>query len=173
MTFPAPPLLTADGIVYDVASRCLAVVVDAFAAALVELPERQYVAPGLIVAYDCEQVTVAVQQVGTGIPGTRANRPIANCPPTKMGTFRVEIVRCTPVLDENGEPPSVADLVANAKLLLKDLDVLESAFRAHPPVLTGPGEPIFVSAAQPVTAEGGMAASLVDVDIPLSWFRTS
>lgn len=174
MTFPDPPALTADGIVYDVAARVLALVVTGFTAASITLPERQYVAPGTIVAYDCAQLTVAVQRIVVGIPGARINPTRAvQCPPIRYATYQVELVRCTPVPDEAGNPPSVADLTASAKETVRDLDVLEKCLQDGAVALSGPGDLVVVGQATPVSASGGYVASLVQIDVPLSWYDDS
>lgn len=169
MTLPDPPVLSEHGIAYDLAARLLTVVNDGFTAAGVTLPERQYVGPGVIVAYDCEQLTVVCTAIGSGVPGRRANLPIAGCREQRLGSYRIELVRCVPVIDDSGNPPPPAALQASAQATLRDLDLLESTVRAALTAVTG-GDPVFISAAAPVTAEGGLVASLLDVDVPLSWY---
>lgn len=82
----------------------------------ITLPERQYIAPGLAgtEAWDGEQVTVGIQLLSPGNasrvgvpPGTRTSTPAGASPMTSL-TLRVEIVRCTPSVDEDGTPSADA-----------------------------------------------------------------
>lgn len=119
----------------EMANSVLAAVQEHFAAAAVALPERQYVAPGdpTQVAWDCEQLVVACQGIGWG------QAPDAATPSPKMGTmvsavglrhviFIVQLVRCTPSDDEDGEGfPSVESIQAAGEEYMVDMGLLSQA----------------------------------------------
>lgn len=174
------------GALYDTASTILAVVRDAYAATAdptadppveaVDLPDRQYVVPGITAAYDCEQLTVTVLSVAVGVPGAAIGVPIANCSPMRFATYRLELVRCVPTVDERGDPPKATKLEESAQELLRDLSLLHGAvvagkprIAARPgedPAIAGIGVPIAIGNATPVGSDGGYGGSRVDVDVP-------
>lgn len=83
------------GYVADFMEVILQTVVDTFTDAGVDLPERRFVTFGTP-ASDGEQVTVALQQLYLGTPGTPPTQPsMCNSPTT--GVFRVEVLRAVPV----------------------------------------------------------------------------
>jgi hypothetical protein len=114
-----------------VADGLLAAVVAAFDTAGIELPERRAVVagnPGLI-AWDCEQLTVALAGISTGGgAGAITLMPQSGSPAgmalTRLATWSVQIVRCAPTSDEDGNPPSVELLEAAAATALDDAGVL-------------------------------------------------
>lgn len=173
------------GPLYDTAALILQVVQDAAAASAdpdadppvpeLELPDRVYVVPGIIAAFDCEQLTVTVLQVATGIPGQALGLPIVNCPPQRYATYRVELVREVPTVDGQGNPPKATKLDESARELLRDMAVLHAAIvdgrdriasRGSADPLAGVGVPIAIGNATPVGSDGGVAGSRVDVDVP-------
>lgn len=173
------------GALYDTANVILDVVRDRFAASgdpaavppvdPAELPARQYVVPGITAAYDCEQLTVTVLQVAIGVPGATINVPITNCAPQRYATYRVELVRDVPSVDNQGNPPSATKLDNAAQETLRDMALLHDAIvhgreriaTSNPDdPLGGVGVPVAVSNATPVGSDGGVAGSRVDVDVP-------
>jgi hypothetical protein len=53
------------------------------------------------------------------------------------------------------------------------LDVLEKCLQDGAVALSGPGDLVVVGQATPVSASGGYVASLVQIDVPLSWYDDS
>lgn len=120
------------------AESVLGAIVDHYAATApaVLLPERQYVAPGSPdqIAWDCEQLVVAVAGVGWG------QAPAASQSPSpKIGThvsvtalrhviFDVSLVRCTP---SDGDPdtglPHAADIHAAGLAYMTDMGLMSQA----------------------------------------------
>lgn len=109
--------------IYALALACLDAVIAHYITEGVELPERRYVANGLP-AFDCEQVTVFCENT-VGITGT----PTAENPTEwfhdaghamRAGIFAVSIIRCVPVLDDDGDPPPVAEENTSAALIYGD-----------------------------------------------------
>jgi hypothetical protein len=166
------------GPLYDTATTALQVVVDAAAAAQVTLPTRQYVVPGLAAAYDCPQLTVTIQAVQVGVPGQAIGQPIANCQRLRYATYRVELLRKTPT-QQGSAPPSVAKLDESAKEVLRDMEVIHGALLDQRAKIAGQGNPargvgvpIAIGNATPIGAEGGLAGTRVDIDVPLQVFPT-
>lgn len=179
--------MTAWGPLYDTATLILGVVRAAFDAdegdptadppiEPAELPTRQYVVPGITAAYDCEQLTVTVVQVAVGVPGASIGVPVANCPPLRYATYRVELVRDVPVVDSQGNPPSASKLDDAAQEVLRDMVLLHQALLnarrliasggdGDDPV-AGVGIPVAISNATPVGSDGGAGGSRVDIDVP-------
>jgi hypothetical protein len=97
------------------------------------LPERQHLAPGnpALIAWDCPQLTVAVGGTALGvmegvpaipdpIPGPMAGLQL------RWAGFAVALVRCTPALNDQGEPPSAAELDAAGGEAMRDCGALSS-----------------------------------------------
>lgn len=94
------------------------------------LPAREYVTVGEIV-HDCEQVVGALLITETGIAeAITAPGPLffqGGCPPVWRIIFNIEIVRCTPRMDEGGEPPKPTDLESDAQVRAMDTYLLQTA----------------------------------------------
>lgn len=86
----------------------------------IELPARQYVHAGEV-AFDCEQVVVSVPEQGLthAFPGEAA--AILVCSPPRHVALTVTVVRCVPVMSDNGDPPTPEALDAAARTTLTDL----------------------------------------------------
>lgn len=98
------------------------------------LPERRYMAPGdtAAVAWDCEQFTVAIIGVGTGVApesGAQSAKPGtgSGITGTRHAIYSVTLVRCTPVLDEDGTPPTMAALHEAGRHYLHDVGMVSQA----------------------------------------------
>lgn len=163
------------GPVYDLAALLLAQLVAGYEAAGVELPERQYVTPGIVPSYDDKQLTVSVQAVRVGIPGQAigAGLAIANCPPQRYASLRVELLRCTPTVKGSGSAPDTAALLASAGEVLRDLALVEQIVRSARQTLAGMGEPndgigvpVAMTGTSPLGPDGGLGGTRLDVDVP-------
>lgn len=106
-----------------IADAMLAAIVFHYIEEGVDLPARQYVANGLP-AFDCEQVTVFCENT-VGIQGS----PLAEFPSEQFrdaghamraGIFAVTIIRCVPMLDDDGDPPAVEAEDESAALIYGD-----------------------------------------------------
>lgn len=111
--------------IYQLGQDLLAAVVDYFADESVDLPERRYVTIGTP-ALDCEQVTVSVPQLFSGLPGASYVGPVQHGTTSSI-EFAVSVVRCALTQDDNGNPPTVEDLQAEAQAFLADADTLRAA----------------------------------------------
>lgn len=119
--------------IFDIADACLDAVVAHYAEKAVELPERRYVANGLP-AFDCEQVTVFCEST-SGISGspaievaTEQFRDAGHA--MRLGVFAVSIIRCVPTLDDEGDPPTVADENESSALIYGDAVLVLNALIA-------------------------------------------
>lgn len=106
------------------ADAVLANVGTIWAAAMVDLPALQYVAPGPFqsVSFDCDQVTVTIDGINRGAPGEPQSGYV------KLGensaTVSVAIVRLCMPTSETEAPPLAADQAAASEITLRDLDLL-------------------------------------------------
>jgi len=119
----------------EMSQAILDAVVAHFAAAGVALPERRYVAPGdpAQIAWDCEQLVVALQGVGWG------QSPSAGQALAKTGTmvgatgvrhavFVIALIRCTPSDgDRDTGIPDAADIHAAGLDFMTDMGLLSQA----------------------------------------------
>lgn len=116
--------------VYAMAGRLLALVEEHFTSASVDLPPTRYVAPGGVVAYDEEQLTVHVSNLFPGQPPTAGAAVTDPALTLQSAEFRVTIIRDTPIVDDSGNPPSVDALQASAQEHLNDMRTMMAALEA-------------------------------------------
>jgi len=88
----------------------------------VELPARQYWTMG-IPALDCEQVVVYFQQMYLGAPGAQVGEP-QRCHVPRSATITISISRETPIVGQNGRPPSPERIEAASEVMAIDSWVL-------------------------------------------------
>lgn len=110
----------------EMAESILGAIVDHYTAAAVTLPERRYVAPGdpTQIAWDCEQLVVAVQGVGWGQATNAATLSPkigsqVSATAVRHVVFDVALVRCTP---SDGDPDT--GLVPAAEIHAAGLDFM-------------------------------------------------
>jgi hypothetical protein len=136
-----------------------------------ELPSLQYVAPGLTVAYDGDQVTANVLRVFAGSPGAEDATS-----PQHFAFMSVEmaivIVRTVPALQDGiaGEAiiPTPDELDDAAQLVLSDVTYLGQAFMniQDQNLLGTRGMPVSYYV-QPDGPEGGVAGTVGHWTMPL------
>jgi hypothetical protein len=117
------------------AEGLLAEVVDYAAANARKLPERRVIIPGLpsAVAWDCQQVTVGLANLTTATASGQSMSmpqigPAAGVGLIRYATWSVQVVRCTPQMDEAGNPPSAEELAVAGLLCLDDAGWLSQCF---------------------------------------------
>lgn len=101
-----------------------------YAAAGVDLPERQFVSPGLP-AWDCEILAIQLERT-FGIAGNLAAEIVEPQLPQaahamRGATFAVWLVRCVPTIHDDGtniHVPSVTEEEAAAKIIYSDVQLL-------------------------------------------------
>lgn len=121
--------------VAELAQKVLDGVVAHFDAVPRELPDRRYVAPGnpQLIAWDCEQLVVALTGVGWGASPEAAAGSVK--PGTQMSVqgvrhavFSIQLVRCTPVSKDTRTPwPPPEEIQAAGVAFMKDAGVLSQA----------------------------------------------
>jgi hypothetical protein len=144
--------------VYDLAAGLLDSVVTRMNAELtVDLPARQYVHAGLV-AWDCEETVVAVPESGLthAFPGEASK--VEFCSPPRQVAFEVWIVRCVPSLQDNGTPPTEADLDAAAAIQLADLWTLSYVLWQYRDDWKGTCHTLLMGPVEIVGPEGTFAA---------------
>lgn len=119
-----------------VAEAILDKVVAHFAAAGVDLPERQVIAPGSPgeIAWDCEMLAVNLVSIGNGAsPGGAGSGPSRLGAPLstaglRHAVFAVQLVRCEPSPTQGGKkPPTAAALRTAALRMMTDGGLLSQA----------------------------------------------
>lgn len=147
--------------IYDIATDLLdsvvARMVDVFDdyTPAIELPDRRYVHAG-DVAFDCEQVVVAGQDLTHAFPGESA--AILVCSPPRHVALEVWIVRCVPSLKDNGDPPTAAELDAAAYQTLVDQWTLAYVLWAFRDDWSGPCASLLFGPVEIVGPEGAYSA---------------
>jgi hypothetical protein len=111
----------------ELADDVMDVVTEAFAAEAIVLPDRRFISNGAV-AYDCEQLSVEMAALGVGtLVADRQGMPHPGESPTVQ--IQIALIRdCMAIPDEDGNPPSVEAIEANADELLADGTVLIRAF---------------------------------------------
>lgn len=88
----------------------------------VELPARRYWMMAQP-AVDCEQLVVYFQQMYLGAPGAEVGEP-QRCHVPRSATIAVSISRETPIVGQNGRPPSPERIAAASEVMAIDAWVL-------------------------------------------------
>ena len=88
----------------------------------VELPTRRYWTMAQP-AVDCEQLVVYFQQLYLGPPGAQVGEP-QRCHVPRSATITVSISRATPIVGQNGRPPSPQSIEAASEIMAIDSWVL-------------------------------------------------
>ena len=88
----------------------------------VSLPEKKYWMMGQP-AIDCEQLVVSFIQMYLGSPGAQVGEP-QRCNVPRSATLNISIARATPIVSQNGRPPSPERIKAASEILAVDAWVL-------------------------------------------------
>lgn len=112
----------------EIAYSLLSTIEDAFVDASIALPERRYIHSGEV-AFDCDDglLVVSSRRVFSGTPGDELLYIPRNCPWTQSVEFDIYLMRCVPVQDKQGTPPSKDRLNAAAEVDNNDILILRSA----------------------------------------------
>jgi hypothetical protein len=121
--------------VSELAQKTLDAVVAHFDAADVLLPDRRYVAPGnpQLIAWDCEQLVVALTGIGWGAaPDSAAQSMKPGSQISAFGirhaVFSVQLVRCTPISKDTRTPwPPPEEIQASGIKFMQDAGRLSQA----------------------------------------------
>lgn len=134
------------------------------------LPDRRLLVAGdsAVLAWDCEQFTVASQIVGNG----QSDDTAATAPQIGAGTsvfnmrhviFEVLVLRCVSVVDDDGHAPPDAVLNAEGERHFRDMGMLSQALTEIASRVRGllePGGIARVGQILPVGPEGGFAGNV-------------
>jgi hypothetical protein len=88
----------------------------------VNLPTRRYWTMGQP-AIDCEQLVVSFVQMYLGAPGAQVGEP-QRCHVPRSATINIQIARATPIVGQNGRPPSAQSIQHASETLAYDAWVL-------------------------------------------------
>jgi hypothetical protein len=88
----------------------------------VSLPQKKYWMMGEP-AIDCEQVVVSFLQMYLGPPGAQVGEP-QRCHVPRSATLNISISRATPVVGQNGRPPTQEKIQQASEILSVDSWVL-------------------------------------------------
>lgn len=135
------------------------------------LPDRRLLVGGdaAVVAWDCEQLTVAMQGIGNG----QSDDTAATAPQIGAGAsvfnmrhvvFEVLLLRCVATMDDDGTPPTVTVLESEGERFLRDAGMLSQALTEIASRVKGkllePGGIARVGQILPVGPEGGFAGNV-------------
>lgn len=171
MSIPLPDLQsTGKGLRVDLLARdILDHVIGHFVSSGRDLPERQYVSGGepTAVAWDCEQLTIAVTGIGWGVaeesyPVTMQgnnNRGLAQ----RHVVYAIELVRCVPDTStiRNGTP-DMDTLNMWGMGILRDMGLLSQATVAYSNTLRQAGAVVRPGIVSPVGPSGGFVGSVCE-----------
>lgn len=163
--------MAADPRLSTLADSILTAVNTVFAAAGVTLPARQYVHTGAV-AWDCEQVTVSLGRLFTGLPqGETPGAETTICGEPRALDFSIWIIRCVPKV---GAPdarswPSPTDLTAAAHVTMNDTITLfyglRNAYSAN--TFLVPCEAASFGPIQMVGPDGGFGGIVMSLGVQL------
>jgi hypothetical protein len=126
------------------------------------VPDRQYVAPGADVAFDCEQITVRLTRIIANFQGADNVYPMqTHKKQRKTAEFFVTLVRCVPTLNEDGSAPSVAIMNQATMITANDAMNLRIAVEniEHQHLLVPRNVPTTVGTLSSLGPLGGMVAA--------------
>lgn len=118
---------------YGIARQILDTASAGLTAAGLTAPERQYVADGNMVAWDCEQLVVAIVATYSheGNVAQETQMPAFAMAP-RAAEVEVWLARCAPTMDEDGTPAAAEAIDASAGVVLADpMVILDCLWRAH------------------------------------------
>jgi hypothetical protein len=151
--------------VYAIATDLLELAADTLA----DPPDRRYVSIGDPAWDDCPQLVAAIRAPQTS-RGLETITPNVVCIVVPVWTVCVELVRCIPVPDANGNPPSSIDLSASAQAVSIEFEDLFYGFveAALDGTLLEEGCSLASLVAEIVPASGGMIGVRVCVSFETS-----
>jgi hypothetical protein len=163
--------------IYDLATKLLGLVDDQLTELGIATPERQYLAPGANVVFDCEQLTIRIARIIPGVQGADTPYPVVtHSKLRKTAELFVTLVRCVPSMNDDGSPPSVADYTAAAEVSFNDAMALRIALEniEHQHLLVPRNVSVTVGQLNTMGPLGGFAAvemmySVELVSNPTGW----
>jgi hypothetical protein len=125
----------------------------------VPLPERRYWTIGQT-AHDCEQMAMAVQQMFLGT----AENPLetTQCNGPRGLTFTMEVVRCTPTMNNRGQAPSASSIESSSVNPVIDMEIMLDVAKYFDEYNSG----VIVNV-DPITASGGFHGAIATYTLTL------
>lgn len=132
----------------------------------VELPkDRRYIGPGVLPAWDGEQLTVNLQQLTQGRPGAPFVGTYISGAETLQAQFAVSLVRVVPALEAEGQLeamiPEAGELSASGEQTITDAEALmDAAVAIHAAnTLVEQGKGFAIDGVSPMGPEGALACN--------------
>ncbi len=163
--------------IHDLAAKLLGLVADELTQMGISVPERQYLAPGADVVFDCEQLTVRIARIIPGMQGADTTFPVVtHCALRKTAELYVTLVRCVPTMHDNGDPPTVDEYNQSSIITFDDAFALRVALEniEHNHLLVPVNVPCTIGQLNTLGPLGGLAAvdmmfSVELVSNPTGW----
>lgn len=152
----------------DLAEALLTAVEAGFEDAGVGLPERRFVADGVVV-HDCEQVAVALDRLYTTVPRAEDPTQMAGALPVLwFATFVIHVVRCVPT--PSGSPagmPSATAITDMGRSIHTDLWLASRSVRTEWAAsrLGGACSALQLEEGRPIAHSGGHGGSTTRVTL--------
>lgn len=147
---------------YATATKLLDLVSQQLTTNGVVLPDRVYVAPGVDLAFDCEQLTVHLSRIISNFPGQDTPYPtITHKILRRSAEYFITLVRCVPTMNDSGDPPPVDQMNAASTVIMTDMNELRKALEniEHQHLLMPVNVPVSIGPAITIGPLGGFAAS--------------
>lgn len=162
---------------FETAHKLLGLVTEQLVAQGVSIPERVYAAPGMDLAFDCEQLTVHCSRIISNFQGADTPYPVQTHKLIrKSAEYYVTLCRCVPTIRDDGSPPSPDSLNAAAKVMMSDMRGLRVALETieHKHLMVPRNVPVTLGQVTTMGPLGGIAASQIMytlelVDNPEGW----
>lgn len=94
------------------------------------IPERVYCAPGMDVAFDCEQLTIHLSRIITNFQSQDSPRPIMHAIMRRSAEYFITLVRCCPTINDDGSAPDVQDMENTSAITMNDAMYLRQSLEA-------------------------------------------
>jgi hypothetical protein len=151
-------------VIFETAAAILDHYTGALAAAGSDPFDEAFVADGVVAFDGCSRLVVEHEAARVGTPGNpvvaarvHAGLPLAH-------GFRVWVLRCVPVPDDQGNPPTASDITASAAGLLAERDRIIAATYDLADAL-GPCTTVALVDVSGVGPEGGVGGTSVGIAV--------
>lgn len=134
-----------------------------------EPPARNYVTVGLP-AFDCAEVVVGVDRMlgHLGDPSVEQNQAL-RCLAMRAVELSVWVIRCVPVLTNQGTPPTPEHLDTSAQVVLRDpIAVMNGVIAAHNAGQLGDTYGVVFMDWRGITPEGGLGGGVQRIRVDLT-----
>ena len=162
---------------FETANKLLGLVVEQLGEQGVSIPDRVYAAPGMDLAFDCEQLTVHLSRIISNFQGADTPYPVRTHKILrKSAEYYITLCRCVPTIRDDGSPPSPESLSASANVAMTDMRCLRVALETieHKHLMVPPNVPVTLGQVTTMGPLGGIIASQITytlelVDNPGGW----